>query len=90
MEKRTNDEIFINVVRRVNRYLIILGVFYLIYFLLNTKVDVFLFLLALSHMAFALLSLKHLQITDRLAIELERAKMALVDVSRETREMHPD
>ena len=90
MKQITNEEIFINVVARVNMYLVIMGIFFLIYFLLKTKVDVFLFLLSLFNMAFALLSYKHLAITNRLAIELERARMALEDVSRETREMHPD
>lgn len=90
MEKITSEELFIEVVKRVNRYLIIMGVFFLVYFLIKTKVDVFLFFLALSCVAFALLSHKHLIITDRLAAELRRAKTSLADVSEETREMHPD
>ena len=67
-----------------------MGIFFLFYFFLKTKVDKFLFLLALSNMAFALLSYKHLIITSRLAAELRRAKTTLEDVSKETREMHPD
>ncbi|MFC1624450.1 hypothetical protein ACFL28_03980 [Candidatus Omnitrophota bacterium] len=88
MKETINEEMFIGAVRRINRYLIILGIFFLIYFLLKTKVNVFLFILALANMAFALLSHKHLMITDRLVIELERAKTTLGDVARETREMH--
>jgi hypothetical protein len=88
MRKLTNEEMFIEVVARINRLLIILGVFFLLYFLLNTKVNIFLFLLALMNLAFSLLSYKHLLVTNRLAAELERAKMALNDVSKEIREMH--
>ncbi|PIP67644.1 MAG: hypothetical protein COW92_05610 [Candidatus Omnitrophica bacterium CG22_combo_CG10-13_8_21_14_all_43_16] len=88
MAKLTSEEIFIAVVARVNRMLIILGIFFFIYFLLNTKVNVYLFLLALLNLAFSLLSYKHLLITNRLAAELERAKAALGDVSKEIREMH--
>ena len=84
----TSEEIFIGVVTRVNMYFIVMGVFFLIYFLLKSKVDVFLFLLALSYMAFALLSYKHLMITNRLSIEMERAKKAMDDFTKETREMH--
>lgn len=90
MKQITNDEIFIGVVGRINKYLILISMFYLLYFLLKTKVDTFLFLLALSYAAFALLSYKHLTITNRLAVELQRAKATLDDVSRETRQMHPD
>ncbi len=88
MTKITGDEVFIEVVSRVNRYLVLMGIFFLIYFLLQTKVDIFLFLLALSYMVFALLSHKHLIVTNRLSIELQRAKSTLGDVARETREMH--
>ena len=88
MEKLTSDEIFIEVVGRVNRLLIILGMFFFLYFLLNTKVNIFLLLLAFLNLAFSLLSYRHLIITTRLAAELERAKIALEEVSRETREMH--
>ena len=88
MRKLTNEEMFIEVVARINRLLIILGVFFLLYFLLNTKVNIFLFLLALMNLAFSLLSYKHLLVTNRLAAELERAKMALNDVSKEIREIH--
>jgi len=88
MKDKTRDELFINTVARVNRYLVILGIFFLGYFLLKKKVDVFLFLLALSNMAFAMLSHKHLEITNRLAVELRRAKSVLVDVTKESREMH--
>lgn len=88
MEKMTSEEIFIAVVTRVNRLLIILSVFFFIYFVLNTNINVFLLLLALLTMAFSLLSYKHLLITRRLAVELERAKTALGNVAKETREMH--
>lgn len=88
MEKVTSEEIFIAVIMRVNRLLIILGVFFFVYFVLNTKVNLYLFLLALLNVAFSLLSYKHLLITNRLAAELERAKTALHDVAKETREMH--
>lgn len=90
MKSMTNEEIFIEVVSRVNRYLIIMGVFFFIYFLFKTQVDIFLFFLALSFVAFALLSHKHLQITNRLAVELRRSRTVLEDVTKETREMHPD
>ena len=88
MAKLTSEEIFIEVVARVNRLLILLGIFFFVYFLLNAKVNVYLLLLALLNMAFSLLSYKHLIITTRIAAELERAKMALGDVSKETRDMH--
>ena len=90
MKDMTNEEIFIQVVSRINTYLIIMGVFFLVYFLFKTKVDVFLFLLAIFCMVFALLSYKHLITTNRLATELRRSKLVLSDVSREVREMHPD
>ena len=90
MKQITSENMFINTVRRINGYLIMMGIFFLIYFVLQTKVDTFLFLLALSYAAFALLSHKHLTVTDRLAIELERAKGALNDVSKDMRDMHPD
>jgi len=90
MKEMTHEEMFIEVVSRVNRYLIAMGIFFLVYFLFKTKVDIFLFFLALSCMAFALLSHKHLIITNRLAAELRRSKTALEDVSREIREIHPD
>ena len=86
----TNEERFINMVSRINFYLIIMGIILLIYFLCRTKVDIFLFLLSLMNMLFALLSYKHVVITNRLAIELGRAKGALRDVTEETRKMHPD
>jgi hypothetical protein len=88
MGKITGEEMFITVVSRVNRLLVIVGAFFFIYFLLNTKVDIYLFLLALLNMAFSLLSYKHLLITNRLAAELRRARMTLDDVTRETRQMH--
>lgn len=89
MKDITSEEIFVSVVKRVNTYLVIMGLFFLIYFLLQTKVNIFLFLLALSYMAFALLSYKHLAITERLVVEFQRAKGALSDVSKEMREIHP-
>ncbi len=88
MEKLTSEEIFIGVVTRVNRLLIILGIFFFLYFMLNTKPNGYLLLLAFLNMGFSLLSYKHLIITNRLAAELDRAKMALKDVAEETREMH--
>ena len=90
MEERTSEEVFLEMVSRVNKYLVIMGAFFLLYFLIKTKVDTFLFLLALSNVAFALLSYKHLLVTNRLAAELRRAKTTLEDVAKETREMHPD
>jgi Ca2+/Na+ antiporter len=88
LARLTSEEIFIAIVARVNRLLILLGIFFFIYFLLNTKVNIYLLLLSLLNLAFSLLSYKHLLITTRLAAELEHAKMALEDVSKETREMH--
>lgn len=90
MKDITKEEIFIQVVSRINTYFIIMGVFFLFYFLLKTKVDMILFLLALSYMAFALLSYKHVVITNTLAVELRRSKTALAEVSKEIRKMHPD
>jgi len=90
MAKMTSEEIFIEVVARVNRLLVLVGVFFFIYFLFNTKPDVYLFLLALLNLAFSLLSYKHLLITNRLAAELSRARIALGEVTEETRKMHPD
>lgn len=84
----TKEEVFIEAVARVNRLLILLGVFFFIYFLLNAKVNVYLLLLAFLNLGFSLLSYKHLIITNRLAAELDRAKMALKDVAEETREIH--
>lgn len=86
----TNEERFITMVSRINLYLVIMGILLLIYFVCRTKVNIFLFLLSLMNMLFALLSYKHLMITNRLAAELRRAKDALIDVSEETRKMHPD
>jgi len=88
MKNMTSEGVFIAVLSRVNRYLIIMGIFFFIYFMLNTPVNVYLFLLALLNAAFALLSYQHLRITERLAIELERARMTLADISKETRNMH--
>jgi len=88
MEKMTSEEIFIAMVNRVNRLLIILGVFFLIYFLLEIKANIYLFLLALLNMGFSLLSYKHMLITNRLIVELQRARVALSDVSKEARKMH--
>ena len=88
MKNFTSEEIFIEVVARVNRLLILLGIFFFIYFLLDTKINIYLLLLSLLNLAFSLLSYKHLLITNKLAAELSRAKMTLGDVSKETREMH--
>lgn len=88
MEKLTSEEIFIGIVTRVNRLLILLGIFFLLYFMLNTKINIYLLLLAFLNMGFSLLSYKHLLITTRLSAELERAKMALDDIAKETRKMH--
>lgn len=88
MGKLSSEEMFIEVIGRINRMLILLGLFFLIYFLLNTKINVYLLLLSLLSLAFSLLSYRHLIITNRLAAELERAKTALGDVSKETRETH--
>jgi hypothetical protein len=88
MKNETRDELFIKTVARVNRYLVVLGIFFLGYFLLKKKVDTFLFLLALSNMAFAMLSCKHLEVTNRLAVELSRAKNALEGIAKESGKMH--
>lgn len=88
METTTSEEMFIAVVMRVNRLLILLGVFFFIYFMMNSKVNLYLFLLALLNLAFSLLSYRHLIITNRLATELGRARRALQDATEETREMH--
>jgi len=86
----TREKIFIETVYKLNRLFIILGIFFFIYFLLNSKVNVYLFLLALLNTAFGLLSYKHLMITARLADELERVRVSLGDISKETRKMHSD
>ncbi len=85
-----SEKIFIEAVYRLNRLFIVMGIFFFIYFLLNSKVNVFLFLLALLNTAFSLLSYKHLMITARLADELERARASLEDISEEIRKMHSD
>jgi len=89
MGKFTGDEIFLEVVGRINRMLILLGLFFLIYFLLETKINIFLLLLSLLNLVFSLISYKHLMITNKLAAELERARTSLGDISKEIREMHP-
>ncbi|MFH1478312.1 MAG: hypothetical protein ABIG92_00870 [Candidatus Omnitrophota bacterium] len=76
----TKEEQFITIVARINGYFIMMGVFYLVYFFLQTEVDVFLFLLALLNMAFALLSVRHLAVTSRLVVELQRARSALEEI----------
>jgi hypothetical protein len=88
MEQETNEELFIGMVGRINRYLIIMGIFFLGYFIFNTKPNIYLFLLALLNLAFSLLSHKHLEITGRLTAELRRAKTTMEDVSREIRDIH--
>lgn len=90
MASLTREKIFIETVYRLNRLLIVLGIFFLIYFLLNPKINVYLFLLALLNLAFSLLSYKHLMITARLADELERAQTSLGDIGKEIREIHQD
>ena len=62
---KTKEEQFITIVARINSYFILMGIFYVIYFFLQTEVDVFLLLLALSNMAFALLSVRHLTMTSK-------------------------
>ena len=90
MASLTREKTFIETVYRLNRLLIALGIFFFIYFLLNPKINVYLFLLALLNLAFSLLSYKHLMITARLADELERARTSLGDISKEIREIHQD
>jgi len=63
-----------------------MGIFFLAYFLLVTKTDRFLFLLALSNMAFALLSHKLLSVAKGLSIELRQARMALKEYAEEVAE----
>ena len=77
MGGKTGEELFMDTVDRVNRYLIITGIFFVIYFLIITKADKFLFLLALSNMAFVLLSHKLLTIARKLASELSQARAVL-------------
>lgn len=90
MKQIASYETFIGTVKRINRLLIVMGSFYLLYFVLQPSANIFLMLLALSNVAFALLSHRHLMVTDNLALELDRAKIALGDVSKEMREIHPD
>jgi len=77
MENKTKEEMFMEVVDRVNRYLIVTGVFFLVYFLIITKVDKFLFLLALSNASFALLSHRLLNIARGLSAELRQTRVVL-------------
>jgi len=72
-----NAKVFMDTVERVNRILIILGIFFLIYFLIVTKADKFLFLLALSNMSFALLSHRLLCVAKALDAELQQARAVL-------------
>ncbi len=82
MADKTKEEFFVETVERVNRCLIILGIFFLLYFLLKTQVDIYLFLLSLFSCAFAWLSHKHLMITQRMVFELRRAKEVLEEVKK--------
>ncbi|MDP2911380.1 MAG: hypothetical protein Q8N76_03505 [Candidatus Omnitrophota bacterium] len=77
MEDKTKEEVFMQAVDRVNRYLIIMGIFFLIYFLIITKADKFLFLLALSNVSFALLSHRLLGIARGLSAELRQTRVVL-------------
>ena len=77
MEGKTKEEIFMQAVDRVNRYLVIMGIFFLIYFLIITKADKFLFLLALSNVSFALLSHRLLNIARGLSAELKQTRVVL-------------
>ena len=88
MKQMTNDEMFIESVVRINRYLVITGIFFLSYFLLMTKVNIYLFFLAMSMMIYALLSYKHLEVTNRLAVELRRSRTALKDATMEAHERY--
>ncbi len=75
------EENFITIVARINSYFILMGIFYLVYFFFQPDVDVFLFLLALSNMGFALLSVRHLAVTSRLVAELQRARRTLEEAT---------
>ena len=77
MEDKTKEEMFMEAVDRVNRYLIVMGVFFIIYFLIVTKADKFLFLLALSNVSFALLSHRLLNVARGLSIELRQTRVVL-------------
>ncbi|MEK6732305.1 MAG: hypothetical protein AABY55_01650 [Candidatus Omnitrophota bacterium] len=77
MEGKTKEEMFMQAVDRVNRYLIIMGIFFLVYFLIITKADKFLFLLALSNVSFALLSHRLLNIARGLSAELRQTRVVL-------------
>ena len=80
---KTREEEFITIVARINSYFILMGIFYLVYFFIQMKVDIFLFFLALSNMAFALLSVRHLSITTKLVVELQCAREALENTVEE-------
>ena len=77
MEYKTKEEVFMQAVDRVNRYLVLMGIFFLIYFLIITKADKFLFLLALSNVSFALLSHRLLSIARGLSAELRQTRVVL-------------
>lgn len=77
MSDKTKEEHFMEAVERVNRYLIVMGIFFLIYFLIITKADKFLFLLALSNVSFALLSHRLLNIARDLSRELRQTRAVL-------------
>lgn len=77
MEDKTKEEMFMQSVDRVNRYLIIMGIFFLVYFLIITKADKFLFLLAISNVSFALLSHRLLNIARGLSAELRQTRAVL-------------
>lgn len=77
MDARSQEEVFMESVDRVNRYLIIMGIFFLIYFLIKSKTDKFLFLLALSNMGFVLLSHKLLCIARKVTTDLKIARALL-------------
>ena len=82
-DKSNNPEVFMDAVDRINRYIIMLGIFFVGYFLLITKADKFLFLLALSNMAFALLSHKLLSMARQLSEELKQARAVLKEYARQ-------
>lgn len=77
MEDIKKEKTFMNAVDRINRYLIMMGIFFLVYFLIITKVDKFLFLLSISNISFVLVSHRLLTIARELDGELQQARALL-------------
>jgi len=87
MEEVKKEKVFMDAVDRINRYLIIMGIFFLVYFLIVTKADKFLFLLAISNVSFVLVSHRLLNIARELDGELRQARAILKEYAEKLTKM---